>query len=90
MPEITEPNAKASTLIAPGDAGLLIKTDGSIQVFNAFDLSDPSQITEAQMETHEKLQALAVALRIPKIMSVLQTMANDTTIRGVLNEPAPN
>lgn len=87
---LTRPDGQTESkaFVATGDAGLLIKADGSIQVFNTFDLSDPNKITEQQMETHNKLEALALALRIPKIMSIIEAMANDRDIQAIANEQA--
>ena len=68
-------------LIKDGDAGLVIKSDGKIQVFNTFDLDN---LTIEQAATHERLTALTVALRVPKIMGILMTMAEDPDVMSLL------
>lgn len=76
------PDNIVATPIQDGDAGLIIRADGTMQLFNCFDMSDPSKITQAQIATHEKLMALALATQLPDIMDVLLTMAQDPDIVG--------
>jgi hypothetical protein len=68
--------------IADGDAGLVIKADGSVQIFNTYNVSDPSQFTPEQLKIGETLVALSVALKVPAIMDILFQMAKDPEIVG--------
>lgn len=70
-----------SAPIAEGDAGIILKTDGSFRVFSCAKL-DPENLTPAQREQGEKLVALAVALSQPTIMDLLLTMSKDPAIVG--------
>jgi hypothetical protein len=70
-----------SNPIQEGDAGIVLKRDGSFQLFStgAIDADNlsPEQISQAKI-----LNALAVALAIPQIMEVLFRMAEDPDIVG--------
>lgn len=68
--------------IADNDAGLIIKADGSVQLFNTYGVEDPSQFTAEQLKVGENLIALTIALQVPAIMDVLRSMAKDPEIVG--------
>jgi hypothetical protein len=61
-----------------GEAGIIIKANGEFVVWNTFE--NPSNPTEAQLETARKLAGLAAALQLPQVMDVLLQVANDPTI----------
>lgn len=70
-----------SSPIQEGDAGIVLKPDGTFQVFSTGKI-DPNNMTEAQLEQGEKLVALSLALSIPEVLNMLKTMANDPEIVG--------
>jgi hypothetical protein len=70
------------TPIGEGDAGIIIKADGSFQVFNTFKDYDPNNPTPEQLEVGQKLTAIAVALKFKPVMDLLKQMANDPEIVG--------
>jgi hypothetical protein len=72
----------ASQPIGEGDAGIILKKDGSFQIFNTHAAIDPSNMTERQIEQTETLMAFAVALQIPEIMAILKQMSQDPAIVG--------
>ena len=65
--------------IQEGDAGIVLKPDGSFQVFTTGQI-DPKNLTEAQIQQGEKLVALSLALKIPAVMDILVQMVNDPAI----------
>lgn len=65
---------------AVGNAGVFIKPDGSVRMFQAFEAETEDDFTTEQIETGKKLVALTVALRVPQIMDILLQMANDPDI----------
>ena len=71
-----------ATPIGEGDAGIILRADGSFQIFNCHSDLDPQNLTERQIEQGETLQALSVALQIPQVMEVLLRMASDPAIVG--------
>lgn len=68
-----------SSPIEHGDAGVILKPDGTFKVFST-GIDGP--LTPAQEAQGKKLIALAIALRYPEVMSVLERMANDPDIVG--------
>lgn len=66
--------------IEEGDAGVILKNDGSFQVFNTYKNPDPAKMTPRQLEQMETILALVAALKVPEIMNVLKQMAQDPTI----------
>jgi hypothetical protein len=72
----------ASQPISEGDAGIVLKKDGSFQIFNTHAAVDPSNMTERQIEQTETLMAFAVALQIPEIMTILKQMSHDPNVVG--------
>lgn len=67
--------------IEEGDAGIVLKPDGSFKVFSTGKI-DPDNMTESQMEQGERLVALSLALSIPRVLDMLKTMANDPEVVG--------
>lgn len=58
-------------LIQTGDAGIVIKADGSVRIFNTFALENAGSITAEQGATGRKLLAIANALGNPEVMDIL-------------------
>jgi hypothetical protein len=74
--------------IERGDAGIILRADGSFDIFNCFEfVGDPPVLTPHQHETGERLLAFSVALQIPDIMSLLKSIAHDRDIVGEPLEP---
>lgn len=71
-----------ATPVQEGDAGLILRKDGSWQIFNCHANMDPEKLTDRQREQGETLLAFAVALQLPEIMDILKKMANDPAIVG--------
>ncbi|UIN38381.1 hypothetical protein [Methylobacterium oryzae] len=65
--------------IEHGDAGVILKPDGTFKVFST-GIDGP--LTPAQEAQGRKLIALSIALRYPEVMMVLERMANDPAIVG--------
>jgi hypothetical protein len=65
--------------IEHGDAGVILKPDGTFKVFST---GVDGALTPAQEAQARKLIALAVALRFPEVMAVLERMADDPNIVG--------
>lgn len=72
----------ATTPISEGDAGLVLKKDGSFQIFNTHADIDPTNMSPRQIEQTETLMAFAVALQHPEIMTILKQMSQDPAIVG--------
>ena len=70
-----------SSPIQEGDAGIVLKPDGTFQIFSTGKI-DPNNMTEAQLDQGEKLVALSLALSIPQVLDMLKRMANDPKIVG--------
>ena len=69
--------------IQKGDAGIVLRADGSFDIFNCFGFAgEPIILTPHQLETGEKLLALSVALKIPEVMRLLESIAHDKDIVG--------
>lgn len=60
--------------VEEGDAGIILKADGSFRIFNT--IADPTRLTPAQRETGKKLIALATALQDPVILDILMQAAS--------------
>lgn len=71
-----------ATPIQEGDAGVILKKDGTFEIFNAHANIDPANMTERQLEQGQILMALSVALKIPAVMAILVNMANDPNVVG--------
>lgn len=75
-----------SAPIEEGDAGVILKADGSFKVFSTAKI-DGTNLTPAQREQGEKLIALSVALKYPEIMGILMQMARDPALVGDAFDP---
>jgi hypothetical protein len=60
--------------IEAGEAGIILKSDGTFRVFNTF--SDPAHLTPSQLEIGRKLVALAAVLQDPEILGLLISNAS--------------
>lgn len=78
---ITRENLTTSPIEA-GDAGLVIKANGRIQIFNTFTPDQLAAMTPLQKETGKKLMALMTACAIPAVMDVLMQVASDPDVVG--------
>lgn len=67
--------------ISEGDAGIILKADGSFQVFTTGHI-DPKAMTSIQLDQGKTLMAFTLALRIPQIMDLLVDLANQPDIAG--------
>ena len=67
--------------ISDGDAGVILRADGTFQLFSTGDMNG-GNLTEEQMQIGRKLSALALALSLPSVMNVLYTMLDDPAITG--------
>jgi hypothetical protein len=65
---ITRENVQAPQ-ITEGDAGIILKKDGTFRVFNT--IADPSNPTPAQRDQGRRLIALAAVLKDPVILDLL-------------------
>lgn len=63
------------TGIEEGDAGLILKKDGSFHLFNTHKDIDQSALTERQVEQGKILLSFSVALQSPQIMELLHSLA---------------
>lgn len=72
----------ASHPIQEGDAGIILRKDGSFQIFNTHAALDADNLTDRQMEQAEMLMAFAVAIHVPAVMEVLKQMAADPLVVG--------
>jgi hypothetical protein len=64
-------NIMAPSPIEPGDAGLVIKADGSVQVFNTFSIENPEDVSDAHVETMRKLAALTYMLHQEQVLNTV-------------------
>jgi len=71
-----------SSPIDAGDAGIIIKADGKVQLFNTYTPEQLAAPTEAQKLAMQRLYYLMVALQIPQVMNVLSQLATDPEIVG--------
>lgn len=81
MHTLLGPSQLQSSPIEEGDAGIVLKSDGTFRVFSTGNI-DPNNMTEAQLDQGEKLVALSLALSIPDVLNMLKAMANDPEIVG--------
>jgi hypothetical protein len=72
-----------ATPIEEGDAGVIIKKDGSFQVFNTHMDLDPKNLTEMQIQQGRMILGLTIALKVPEIMEKLIELALDESANGV-------
>ena len=78
-------NAQENTVTSPiatGDAGLVIKADGTVQIFNTYTQEQLASPTPEMTQTMQKLMALMVAWNIPAVMDVVIQVANDPAVVG--------
>lgn len=66
-----------SSHIQQGDAGVVLRSDGSFQIFQTHGPVTPGSMTEEQKMQAGKLLALSVALRSDAIMQHLMYIAMD-------------
>lgn len=83
---LLSPDNVTPTPFAAGDAALVIKANGKIELVNLFDLKG-DLASNQQHDTMEKLVALAAALSIPTIMEMLLKLVRDPEIfnDGLIN-----
>lgn len=72
--------ASAADTIQEGDAGIILKPDGSFKIFSTGKIEEP--LTPEQEMQGRKLLALTVALKTPQVMQLLTDMSNDPDIVG--------
>jgi hypothetical protein len=75
---LLSPDNITPTPFAAGDAALVIKADGRIQLMNAYDLTHGP--TQAQKDDTEKLMALSAAWSIPIVMDMLLKLIRDPEV----------
>lgn len=68
--------------IGKGDAGIILKPDGTWKVFNCAEIGADGKLTPEQEEQGLKLMALSVALSVPQAMTMLLELAADPAISG--------
>ena len=68
--------------IAAGDAGIIIKADGTPQIFNTYTPEQLASPTPEMTETMQKLMALMTAWNLPPVMDVVLQIANDPNVVG--------
>lgn len=66
--------------IEEGDAGVVLKRDGTFQLFNTHKNLDPNNLTPRQIEQGRTLAAFAAALQIPAIMDKLYELSEDPAL----------
>jgi len=64
-------------LISEGDAGIILKEDGSYQVFNLHADLEADNLTPRQIEQANILLGFTMALKFPQIMEVLYKLSKD-------------
>ena len=74
------------TPIEDGDAGIILRKDGSFRVFNTHKNITAENITERQIEQGMILMAFGVALKNPAVMRVLFELSQDPRIVGDIVE----
>lgn len=80
MPALIEMPVGQLPKIEAGDAGIILKADGSFQVFNTETSIDPDNLSEQQLELGRKIMGLSAALQVPEIMEILVRLANDPAV----------
>ena len=71
-----------SAPIGKGDAGIILRADGSFNVFSCQDLHADGSMTIEQQVQATRLMALAAALSIPAVMDTLIQLSQDPDIVG--------
>lgn len=61
--------------IEEGDAGIILKADGSFRIFNTHKDIAANELTEGQLAQGRRMMALAVALKYPEVMQALEDAA---------------
>jgi hypothetical protein len=69
-----------ATPIEEGDVGIILKKNGSYQVFNTHRNFNPEKMTEPQIVQGKLLIALTTALTHPKLMAVLEAASLDPAL----------
>ncbi len=88
MHTLLGPSTLLNSPIEEGDAGIVLKPDGTFKVFSTGKI-DANNMTEAQLDQGEKLVALSLALTIPQILNMLKTMAADPDVVGQISDVGP-
>ncbi|MCP1540124.1 hypothetical protein [Methylorubrum extorquens] len=70
-----------SAPVEHGDAGVILKPDGSFKIFSTGEI-DGANLTPEQERQGKTLLALAVALKFPEVMAILEQMSVDPNIVG--------
>jgi hypothetical protein len=73
-----------SSPITNGDAGIILKENGSFEIFTSGDLKNGTLTNEQQVQA-TKLMALSAALSIPSVMDTLITLSEDKEVFGGLD-----
>lgn len=68
-----------SAPIEQGDAGVILKPDGSFKIFTTGHI-DAANLTEAQMQQGERLMALIYVLNDPTLIEGFATLAASANI----------
>lgn len=68
----------ATQPIQDGDAGFILRKDGSFQIFTT-GVIDPNALTARQQEQGELLMMLAVAVKSPQIHALLRDITSEVT-----------
>ena len=76
--------------IEEGDAGIILKPDGSFQIFNTHKHIDGTNLTPEQLRQGRILLALATASAHPELLDVLLEVSNDPDVMLQINYGALN
>lgn len=74
--------------IQDGDAGLILRKDGSFQIFSTGTI-DPDALTKRQQEQGELLTLFALVINSPEIRSMLTDVVNSVSGNGPLIDLGP-
>ena len=66
--------------VEEGDAGIILKKDGTFRVFNTHANLDPKALTPRQIEQGKQILGLSAALQLPELMEILVNAASDPTL----------
>lgn len=80
MTALVDPTNLKLPAFETGDAGIILKADGSFQLWNTLDKPSAETLTPRQIEQGEILMAFSAALKLPPLMSVLKQVANDPEV----------
>lgn len=72
---ITADQVEGLPTVEEGDAGIILKADGSWRIFNCYKGIDPVNLTARQIEQTHALMGFAAALRLPELMAVITDAA---------------